>query len=184
MPSDRETIYQQLLVVRCQRGDRDAMDALVDHWQPRLFYYVRRLVDQEADAWDALQKTWIRVFRSLRLVKDSKAFPCWLYTIARNTTIDHTRARQALRWQTDPLVEASDAIDDRDESAFDDAEAVHHALGKLSPAHREVLTLFFLEDLTVEEIGVVVDAPQGTIKSRLHYARRALRSALEEETKR
>jgi len=184
MPSDKETVYQQLLVVRCQRGDRDAMDALIEHWQPRLFYYVRRLVHQEADAWDALQKTWIRVFRSLRSVKDPKAFPCWLYTIARNTTIDHTRTRVALRWQSDSLIESNDPIDARDEPAFDDAEAVHNALGKLSPAHRDVLTLFFLEDLTVEEIGKVVDAPEGTIKSRLHYARRALRSVLEEETKR
>lgn len=184
MSSARETVYQQLLIVRCQRGDRDAMDALVEQWQPRLFYYVRRLVDQEADAWDALQKTWLRVFRGLRLVKDTRAFPCWLYTIARNTMIDHTRSRKALRWQSEQLDGANEAVDDRDDPGFDDAEAVHHALQKLSPAHRDVLTLFFLEDLTVEEIGVVVEAPPGTIKSRLHYARRALRSVLEEEGKR
>ena len=184
MPSDRDTVYQQLLVVRCQRGDRDAMDALVEYWQLRLFYYVRRLVDQEADAWDAIQKIWLRVFRGLRSVKDPKAFPCWLYALARNTTIDHTRSRSALRWQSDRLDEANEMVEDRDEEAFEGAEAVHNALERLSPAHRDVLTLFFLEDLTVEEIGVVVDAPQGTIKSRLHYARRALRSVLDEETKR
>jgi RNA polymerase sigma-70 factor, ECF subfamily len=178
MPGDRETVYQQLLVVRCQRDDREAADELVAYWQDRLFYYIRRLVDQEADAWDVLQKTWIRVFRGLRTLKQTRAFPCWLYTTARNTAIDHVRIRRNLVWQSDRLEEAVDPLDDGDRFDEEDAEAVHLALAQLKPAHREVLTLFFLEDLSIEEIGQVVGAPEGTIKSRLYYARRALREVL------
>ena len=52
MPTSKETVCQQLLLVRCQRGDREAMEELIAVWEKRLFYYVRRIVDQEADAWD------------------------------------------------------------------------------------------------------------------------------------
>ncbi len=65
--------------------------------------------------------------------------------------------------------------------AMENAEAVHRALAGLSPPHREVLTLFFLQDLTLEEIAAVLDVPVGTVKSRLHYARRAARAAMHEE---
>ena len=51
MTTSKEAVYQQLLVVRCQRGDCEAMEQLIDRWEGRLFYYIRRIVDQEADAW-------------------------------------------------------------------------------------------------------------------------------------
>ena len=57
MTTPKEIVCQQLLLVRCQRGDREAMEELVAVWEKRLFYYVRRIVDQEADAWDVMQKT-------------------------------------------------------------------------------------------------------------------------------
>lgn len=65
--------------------------------------------------------------------------------------------------------------------AFEDAEQVHRALGRISLAHREVLTLFFLEDLSQEQIAEVLGVPLGTVKSRLSYAKRALRSVLQQE---
>ena len=61
------------------------------------------------------------------------------------------------------------------------AEAVHRALERLSLPHQEVLTLFFLEEWPVERIAEVIDAPPGTVKSRLHYAKQALRKILEEK---
>ena len=67
------------------------------------------------------------------------------------------------------------------ETQVDNVELVHHALAQLSEAHREVLTLFFLNDLSIAEIGEVVGLREGTVKSRLHYARTALRRVLESE---
>jgi RNA polymerase sigma-70 factor (ECF subfamily) len=64
---------------------------------------------------------------------------------------------------------------------FEDAEQVHRALGRISLPHREVLTLFFLEDLSQEQMAEVLGIPLGTVKSRLSYAKRALRSVLEQE---
>lgn len=182
MTGDKQAVYQQLLVVRAQRGDAGALEELISLWEPRLFYYVRRLVDQEADAWDVLQKTWLKMMRRIGTLRDPAALPRWLYTLARNTAFDAARARQ-----TDHL-----SLGDREDFEephtgpeepfdFEDAEAVHRALERISRPHREVLTLFFLEDLSVEEIGDVVGVPPGTVKSRLHYARRALRAEMKQE---
>ena len=65
--------------------------------------------------------------------------------------------------------------------AFDDAEQVHYGLGRISLPHRDVLTLFFLQELSVEEIAQVLEVAAGTVKSRLYYAKKALKAVLEEE---
>jgi RNA polymerase sigma-70 factor (ECF subfamily) len=184
MTTPKERVYQQLLVVRCQRGDRQAMDELVTWWEKRLFYYIRRIVDQEADTWDVLQKTWIRVIRGIGSLKDPRSFSCWLYTLARNTSLSHLRSR-GVRRVTDRLERCEDLpAEDEPTPVFEDAEAIHHALGRLSLAHREVLALFFLEDLSIEELGRVIGVPEGTVKSRLYYARRALRDLIVKEGER
>ena len=184
MTTPKETVYQQLLLVRCQRGDCQAMEELIACWEKRLFYYIRRMVDQEADAWDVLQQTWVKVVGGIKSLKDPQAFPCWLYTLARNTTWTHLRRRPDARLALQQLDRCDDPPAENDPAeVFEDAEAVHNALGQISPAHREVLTLFFLQDLSVEEIGRVIGVPHGTVKSRLHYARRALRELIQKEGK-
>jgi RNA polymerase sigma-70 factor (ECF subfamily) len=185
MDGSKEAIRTQLLAIRCRQGDMAAFEPLVRLWESRLFYYVRRLVDQEADAWDVLQKTWIKAMRGVRSLKDPEAFPCWLYTLARRTVIDHLRhapdRQMPEAWDEDQLDPS--AADDP-ALALENAEAVHQALARLAPPHREVLTLFFLKDLTLDQIAAVLDVPVGTVKSRLHYARRAARAAMREEGQR
>ena len=65
MPRSRDDIYDELLVVRCRRGDVDAWDELVGRYSERLFYYVRRLVDRDEEAAPLLQDVWVQVLRSL-----------------------------------------------------------------------------------------------------------------------
>ena len=75
------------------------------------------------------------------------------------------------------------SLDSLDENTqdFDDAERVHRGLDRISLAHREALTLFFLEDFSIDEIASILNVSPGTVKSRLHYAKRALRLVLEKE---
>ena len=143
-----------------------------------MFFYVRRLVRTEEDAWDVLQETWLKVFRSLGSLKDPEALSVWLYRVARNTAVSHGRARDlSARRLEDDAVPADREAEDGG-TRFEDAEQVHYGLSRISPAHREALTLFFLEDLSVGEIAEVVGVSAGTIKSRLHHAKRALRDVL------
>ena len=171
----------ELLLHRCRRGDRDAFAELVGRWELRLFYYICRLVDDEQNAWDILQQTWIRVLRGVGRLRDPSRLAPWLYRVARNTALSHCRSLAAHQRMIDPEAEVGDVSDGQEIPSTWRAEAVHAALQKLSLPHREVLTLFFLQDLSIEQIADVVGVPAGTVKSRLHYARQAIREVLEQE---
>jgi RNA polymerase sigma-70 factor, ECF subfamily len=175
---DKEAAYNEWLVVRCQQGHQKALEELIRRWEKRLLYYIRRLTTSEEDAWDVLQKVWLAVFRGIRKLQDSRLFPIWLYRIARNSAASHFRTERAdreLRGYSDDLPDIEQP--DPDFTA-EDAEQVHQALDKLPLSFREVLTLFFLEELSVAQIAGIVGIPEGTVKSRLHHAKRALRCAL------
>lgn len=182
MRKSHDAVYDALLVVRWRRGDGAALDELLRRWERRLLYYVRRLVSDEQDALDVLQQTWMQVVRKLATVRDPTRLAAWLYHTARNTALAHRRSARAAEWRVDPEADVA-ALPDADTSAttlaFDDIEAVHEALAELTPAHREVLTLLFLQDLSVEEIAEVIDASPGTVKSRAFYARQHLRAILD-----
>ena len=184
MPRDKDAVARELLAVRCRRGDRAALEELIRTWERPLLYFIRRLVRDEADAWDALQKTWVRVLRGISSLSDPRSLAPWLYRVARNTALSHARLRPPPH---ESLEEHPDAVADDPTSGraeFEDAEQVHRGLLALSLPHREVLTLFFLEDLSVEEVATVLGVPAGTVKSRLHYAKQALRKVLEREVPR
>ena len=182
MASRKEQLQSELLVLRHREGDDRALPELVAMWERPLFYYIRRLVDSEEDAWDLLQDVWCRVLQKIRTLRDSAAFPAWLYTIARNIATDHLRGTTYFSELSKAEAELN-SVNNKVEpslSAFD-AEELHSALGRVSLPHREVLTLHFLEGFSLKEIAAIVEAPVGTIKSRLHHAKRALRAVLEKE---
>jgi len=180
MMSDADLILCELLVLRCQRRDPRAAAELVAFFEKPLLYYLRRLVGSEADAWDLLQDTWMSAFRSLPSLRDARALPAFLYRTARNHALAHLRKRDAdLRLYA--AVDAPQASTDPEPTFTpDDAAAVHAGLDKLSLPHREALTLFFLQDLSIEEIASVLAIPPGTVKSRLHHAKKALGVVLRE----
>jgi RNA polymerase sigma factor (sigma-70 family) len=178
---DQKAIYQELLALRCRRGDSAALEELVRTWEKRLHYFIRQLVNHEQDAWDILQQTWLRVLRGIRSLKDPQCLTPWLYLIARNAAFNHARLQAAYRAGLEEHPEVDWAVEDQEGFALDQAEQVHVAMQRLSLPHREVLTLFFLEDLAIAEIAEIVGAQPGTIKSRLFYARQALRRILREE---
>jgi RNA polymerase sigma-70 factor (ECF subfamily) len=175
-----DLILCELLVLRCQRRDRGAADELVTFFQKPLLYYLRRMVGSEDDAWDLVQETWVSVFKALPTLRDPRALPAFLYRTARNQALALLRRRNA-DLQLYAAVEASPDDTDREpDFTPDDAAAVHAGLNKLSLPHREVLTLFFLQQLSIEEITSVLAIPSGTVKSRLHHAKKILRTILNE----
>jgi RNA polymerase sigma factor (sigma-70 family) len=177
---DEKHIYYELLVLRTKRGDLSAVEEIVRHWERQLFYYVRGLVGREQDAWDILQETWLRVVRDIGSLRDPKALSAWLYTVARNRALTHMRDSSREELMAECGEDLAQAPENGDLS-FEDAEAIHSALSKLTLPHREVLTLYFMEDLSIDEIASVLRCPTGTIKSRLHFAKRALKAILQQE---
>jgi RNA polymerase sigma-70 factor (ECF subfamily) len=177
---EKEFIRCELLVVRWQKGEREgAAKELVELFERAVLYYVRRLVRSEDDAWDAVQETFVSVLKSLAGIRDGRALPAFVYRTARNAALAQHRRRR-----DEPLVEdvaeVGDAVAEL-EIAGEEAALVHRCLELLPLAQREALTLFFLEDLSIAQIAEVTGVPEGTVKSRLFHAKRALRGHLRGE---
>ena len=127
---------------------------------------------------DALQEVWFDVFRGLPRLADPGALPAWLYRIARDRVWRTLRKHRPIER---PLVE-DDLVDDGEAGfSHEDAGRIHAGLDTLASEQREVLILRFLEEMSYEDIARVVGCQLGTVRSRIHYAKRALRRALEQE---
>ena len=174
-----EAVQSQLLLLRHRGGDRAAVAELVAMWERPLLYYLRRLLTREEDAWDALQETWLRVVRELPRLRDDRAFPAWAYAIARRVALGMLRRAQALEPLPEDEGDAAIAAADPPSLRGFDALDIHRALERLSLAHRDVLALHFLEGFSIAEIATITGAAEGTVKSRLFHARRALHARLE-----
>ena len=163
----------ELLVVRCQLGEREAFTELVRAWHVPVSTYVGRLLGG-ADADDVTQEVWVAVLRGLPRLRQPERFTPWLFTIARRAVTNRLReeyARPESDSDHEPWTEdAADVMVDRDE--------LLGGLAGLPVREREILILFYLEDLSVETCAEICAVPVGTVKSRLWRARRMLRDEL------
>lgn len=174
-PSDK--LIEQVLLLRCQIGDRDAFADLIERYGRPLRYFISSLLGNPEMAEDIFQETWLTVIGRISSLKKADAFPAWLYRIARNKVYQQLRrTRQLSRLSEDVAV--LNPIDDEVFSS-EDAARVHQCLKELRPEHKEVLMLRFLEQMSYQHIAEVLNCSSGTVKSRIHYAKLALKKELE-----
>lgn len=172
-------LHERLLVARAQRGDAAAFHVLVRAYELRLLYFIRRFERDEHRAADVMQEVWLTVYQKLSRLRTPGAFRSWVYQIAHDRVVSHVRRELGVPGCIEMTDAEAESVDEFVRSEV--ADAVHQALGRLSADHRAVLTLRFLEDLSLAEIAEVLREPLGTVKSRLHYAKEALRRCLREE---
>jgi RNA polymerase sigma-70 factor (ECF subfamily) len=170
-------LIEQILLLRCQIGDRDALAELIDRYSRPLRYFISRLLGNNEMAEDVFQDTWLTVIRRIHGLKEVDAFPTWLYRIARNKVYHQLRKRKT--WSE--LNENMAAPDENEDDVVspEDAAELHKCLEKLRPEHKEVLMLRFLEQMSYEGISQVINRSVGTVRSRIHYAKCALRKEME-----
>jgi RNA polymerase sigma-70 factor, ECF subfamily len=178
---NKKDIYLELLVLQCQQRDKQALEELVRHFEKRLYYYIRRLVGDEQDVWNILQETWLKVIGSIGRLREPTLITVWLYSIARHTIVDYRRGKYAEAMRFGSQEPSTEIPEDAETATFENVQLVHHTLEQLSPAHREVLTLHFLEELPLEAIAAIIGVSVGTVKSRLFYARQNLKTLIERE---
>ncbi|HXM93509.1 MAG TPA: RNA polymerase sigma factor [Candidatus Dormibacteraeota bacterium] len=170
-----------------KQRDPELLDLLIEQYQYRLFRYLFHLTASREKAEDFFQETWIRVLERGHQYDGKSKFEAWLFAIARHLVID---------WQRQKKVTSLDALTDPEQSAplqipntqepsplhqiltKEQESGMQASLGQLAGIYREVLLLRFHEDLQLDEIAAVLDAPISTVKSRLYRGLEALRAAL------
>jgi RNA polymerase sigma-70 factor, ECF subfamily len=175
---------QQLPVAAARTGNAAAWDALFRRYQLPLYAYVFELLRQEQTALDVVQETFINAARYITSLRDDAKFGSWLFGIAHQKCVQRWRKPQ----RDQPLDEnfAEFASDDpRPDDLLIRAEQEEEfmtAIHQLPEIHRAVILLHFIEDFPLEEIAGITGVGVGTVKSRLHYAKKSLRELLSERT--
>ena len=178
------------LIRQCLNGQPQAFGGLVQRYQDRLYNTVYRLVDNQEDAFDVVQETFINAYTSLANFKGDSQFFTWLYRIAINTAISHKRKqRGTLSIDAGRNGEAGMEPHDGSETSrpghamerAEEEKRIQKALSQLSPEHRVVLVLKDMDEMKYEQIAETLGVPIGTVRSRLHRARQELRDILQKD---
>ena len=189
--------HDEALIAGLQSGDSGAFETLVREHGPRLLRLARRFLANEEDARDALQDAMVAVYRSAGKFEATCALATWLHRIVVNACLMKLRAKRRRpeedieqylpRFVEDghqvtpstPWTESADAVIEREELR----EAVRAAIAKLPDAYRIVLHLRDIEELSTAETAEVLGTTKNIVKIRLHRARQALRTLLDEQMK-
>lgn len=175
--------HEQLMVRVAQTRDRTAFKILFGHYAPRLKSHLMTLGLDAEKAEDLTQETLVTVWRKAALFDPKKArLSTWMFRVARNKFIDHTRRRKYPELDADKHLKDMAAPETTDTPVMErqSAAKVMKALETLKPTQREVIQLSFYEELSHSQIAERLDLPLGTVKSRIRIAFGALRKELGE----
>ncbi len=174
-------ILNELLILRCQNGEVDAFEELFKQWQPLLFRHACRLTKHQEAAADIVQDSWLVMVKTLRKLDDPARFRTWAYRIVTNKVVDWIRHQQRTR---STLKDVAQQTEDAEEDVT--SAGKQHLLGQLQAAmqmlpteQRAILTMLYLDEMSVAEISEVLNIPPGTVKSRLFQARKILKEKIE-----
>ena len=178
-PDPKERLFDEYLAASARAGSRIALGQLATRIQPRLLGHARRLTGDPEAASDAVQEAWVEIVRGLARLDDATAFPAWAFRIVSRRCARWVRKQQRSRrlnaaYAAEPV--ATSTADGGERAT--DAARLSRAMATLPPDQRAAIALFYLEDLSVAEIAVALDAPSGTVKTRLMHARERLRRIL------
>jgi RNA polymerase sigma-70 factor (ECF subfamily) len=178
------------IVRKVQAGDVAAFDQLILKYRERVFGIVYNMTSNREDTSDLTQDTFIKAFQSINRFQGHCSFFTWLYKIAVNTSLSHLRKNRLRSFFSlekiqedgtnaqllDQLTDKNGA--DRDTYLHELQQKLNEAMQKLSIPHRTVITLFEIDGLSHSEIAEVMGCSEGTVRSRLHYAKQFLQGEL------
>ncbi|RME38791.1 MAG: sigma-70 family RNA polymerase sigma factor [Thermoflexia bacterium] len=183
---DKVTDWQETsdgtLILRLRQGDTSALAEIYERYKDRIYRTALAITRDPAAAEDVLQESFVRLFTHADRLRTDEPVGPWLYRVAVNLSVDWLSHRQRWfglinrlmeRWTAPLKVER--IVEERELQ-----EKVQHAIRTLPLAQQVVVVLYYLEGLSLKEIAEILEVPEGTVKSRLHYAREVLRERLTE----
>jgi len=179
MAEDTEQLIDEILVMDAQTGSVQALEALVSRWQKRLWRYAYDLTGRTDAAWDVTQDGWLGIVRGIRRLQDPARFKAWAYRIVTNKANDwirRERRRPRLQAETAEPQTTGGQV-----PGVETANDLRDLLRRLSDKSRAVLMLHYIEGFGVAEMAGILRIAKGTVKSRLHTARRELKQLWQED---
>src|ERR1039458_729594 len=175
---------EQLPVLQAKAGEPEAWDILFRRYQLPLYVYVFELVHDEQTSLDLVQETFIAAVRHIGSLRDDAKFGSWLFGIAHQKCLQRWRKQNREEILLDEIPDVPDESENNPDDLLIRQEQETEfmiLLNQLPLPQRSVLLLHFVEDFSLEEISRITEVQLGTVKSRMHYAKRALRKLLDEK---
>jgi RNA polymerase sigma-70 factor (ECF subfamily) len=168
------------LVRRIARSERSALEALYVRHQTALFRYLLHFTSDRGAAEELLQDTLVAVWKNAQSFGGRSSVAAWLFGIARRRAFKRLRRRGPEHVELEAAAGVADSEPDPETALLAQVERAQlvEAVGRLAAMHQEILLLAFVQQLSYAEIAEVLGVPVGTVKSRLHAAKRALRDGL------
>lgn len=176
-------------IKRVLKGDQDAFTDIVSLYQHRLYQVCYRMIGNKQEAEDIAQEAFVRAYTNLHTFDQKRKFSTWLYRIATNLCIDRIRKKKP-DFYLDAQVTGTDGLDMYSQIASSETlpedqveqmelqDRIQYEIKRLPDKYRSVIVLKYIEELSLQEISDILEMPLGTVKTRIHRGREALRKQL------
>jgi len=172
------------------KGDQSAFAELVGLYQDKLYHMAYRMLYNRQEAEDVVQDTFLRVYKNLERYDDSLKFSTWIYRIATNLCIDRLRKRKpsySLDAESNDhegldgysMIPSDNRTPESELLLSETQHIIHQAIETLPAKYKSVMVLRYLQDMSLQEIGDVLEVPVTTVKTRVHRGREFLRKKLD-----
>lgn len=171
------------------KGDQNAFGEIVEIYKDKVYQLCYRMLGNRHEAEDVAQEAFLRAYLNIRRYDENRKFSTWLYRITTNLCIDRIRKKKP-DYHLDADIEGSENLTlysqiassshlpEQEVEHMELQESIQQAILKLPEKYRAVIILKYMEELSIEEIAGILDMPVGTVKTRLHRGREALRKHL------
>lgn len=176
------------LIIRSRRGDQEAQEELIRAAQERVYYHCKKIIKNEEDVQDAVQDVLFSMFRNLDSLREPAAFWGWLNQMTVHICLKRVSKKQREgRYQdlaAGTALESMENLDDQEipDKALDNEETrrmVRELVDALPEAQKLCVLMYYYDSMSVGEIARIMETSEGTVKSRLHYARKSIREGVE-----
>lgn len=186
---DMEFMMIKEKIKQVKKGDQAAFEDVVSIFQHRIYQHCYRMIGSEHEAEELAQEAFIRAYVNIHTFDHERKFSTWLYRIATNVTIDRLRKRKPV-YSLDADLPRADGLTmyatlpnegrlpDDEVEGLELQEYIYKEISSLSPIYRTIIILRYLEEFSLKEISEILDIPLGTVKTRIHRGREALRKKL------